>query len=1002
MTGGSFNLGSLIVRLGADVTGLQRANTAMQQFSNTAYTGLSKVQQQLDSISNRMKRFGAGGANGLMGALGALAVPVGTGAIGGAAIKQFMEYETALAHIEGLTGATAEQTRNWSNQLKQMSGIVGKTPQELAEALYYIASSGVEASQAMDILNVSAKASMAGLGSTQQMADVLTSAMNAYAKSGLTAQRAVEILTVAVREGKIEASQFATHIGYVIPVAALMGVKFEQVTAAMAAMSITGADASTSATQLRQVLSDVLKPAVQSESALKQFGLSGAKLRQIIEDDGLLSAMNAINDIVKKFGIDTVAKVFPDVRSLTGAMQLMGENSEHVAEIFKEVAEDSVAFGKAVEVVSQTLQHRYNQALSQVNFSMIELGASMKSALIPIFQSIADMLSRLTRWYTSLSEAQQRWILIIGAVVVAAGPVIYILGSLIGTLSKLITVFRVLAVTIKTNPLFTIATVISGITIAMRGLSDDVDAAADSQQRLNDEFERTQSMRLAYEGIAQQMSVLGNLNKAQVRGLGVAIESQLTMLEDYHASALAKAKSDFDTWQERMGGKKGQETVNVVQRSLGGYGWVTGTKKESIGTDWSKIFEDSNNAAKQIEERISNLKLFSEQVSKQFSKMGGSKITDNSDMLADAKEIDKIFENHNQALVGLNRQAELFGPSMQLSEKYMQEFNGTLEKSLEYLPITDQRIYNLAMSLFEAGRAVETFKDGAKSIENLATFMEDYVESTALATIEVPKALDIEPIKQDYISDLEVMIWYNENFSNSLMDSGSAISNAKSLLEDYQKQFETLWARGVRPGEEAMDSLIEKMDRLNSAIKDSGPSWVESFTKYAGVVLDLVGTFEGFVNASQKRALRNVETTAKQQNKSDQWLAEQRERIELEYAKKAKALSIIQAIINTAVAVTKALPNIPLAVATGIAGAAQVALIASQPLAEGGIVPPGYPNDTYPARLTSGEVVVPPGKLDRMFGKGTTRIQVDDIVIDGIKLRIILKEVERTEKSAYY
>ena len=30
---------------------------------------------------------------------------------------------------------------------------------------------------------------------------------------------------------------------------------------------------------------------------------------------------------------------------------------------------------------------------------------------------------------------------------------------------------------------------------------------------------------------------------------------------------------------------------------------------------------------------------------------------------------------------------------------------------------------------------------------------------------------------------------------------------------------------------------------------------------------------------------------------------------------------------------------------------------------EGGVVPAGYPNDTYPARLTSGETVIPPNKL---------------------------------------
>jgi len=57
-------------------------------------------------------------------------------------------------------------------------------------------------------------------------------------------------------------------------------------------------------------------------------------------------------------------------------------------------------------------------------------------------------------------------------------------------------------------------------------------------------------------------------------------------------------------------------------------------------------------------------------------------------------------------------------------------------------------------------------------------------------------------------------------------------------------------------------------------------------------------------------------------------------------AKQQKAVALLSAIVNTASAIVEALPNIPLAIAVGIMGAAQVALIARQPLplAEGGLI----------------------------------------------------------------
>jgi hypothetical protein len=65
------------------------------------------------------------------------------------------------------------------------------------------------------------------------------------------------------------------------------------------------------------------------------------------------------------------------------------------------------------------------------------------------------------------------------------------------------------------------------------------------------------------------------------------------------------------------------------------------------------------------------------------------------------------------------------------------------------------------------------------------------------------------------------------------------------------------------------------------------------------------------------------------------------------------------------------------AAAAGLFGALVPAL-----MAEGGVVPAGYPNDSYPTMLTSGETVVPPHKLGAMGGQlsGEFRIKGSDLV----------------------
>jgi tape measure domain-containing protein len=64
-------------------------------------------------------------------------------------------------------------------------------------------------------------------------------------------------------------------------------------------------------------------------------------------------------------------------------------------------------------------------------------------------------------------------------------------------------------------------------------------------------------------------------------------------------------------------------------------------------------------------------------------------------------------------------------------------------------------------------------------------------------------------------------------------------------------------------------------------------------------------------------------------------------------------------------------------------------------LAQGGIVPPGFPNDTFPARLTSGEAVIPLERLENMMNSGSTNTNISgEVVVNGSDLLIALTNAE--------
>jgi len=70
-------------------------------------------------------------------------------------------------------------------------------------------------------------------------------------------------------------------------------------------------------------------------------------------------------------------------------------------------------------------------------------------------------------------------------------------------------------------------------------------------------------------------------------------------------------------------------------------------------------------------------------------------------------------------------------------------------------------------------------------------------------------------------------------------------------------------------------------------------------------------------------------------------------------------------------------------------------------MAAGGVVPPGYPNDSYPAMLTSGETVIPPKKLPKFEDRDVRVHVLMEGKVKGRDLYYIMKEEERVIGNSF-
>lgn len=352
-------------------------------------------------------------------------------AAGSAAFKMSMDFEESTSKIVGLVGIAQEQVDEWSKDLLKIGPALSKGPRELAEALFFVTSAGIRGAEAMDVLEMSAKASAAGLGDTAVVADLVTSAINAYGVENLDAAHATDILVAAVREGKAEAAELTASLGKVLPIASEMEVSFDQVAAAVAAMTRTGTDAQTASTQLRAILVGLLNPSKQAEEALSAMGTSSANLRKKIKEEGLLAALMEIRELTLQYGEEAMGTVFPNIRALAGVLDLMGANAEENVAIFEALTDTTGDLDHAFETAAATARFKWNQAIARGQATLIRFGEAIQIGVLPLLNAFTWGLEIASRLFAILPTPIKAVIVVMLGLLAAIGPVLLVTAQLI-------------------------------------------------------------------------------------------------------------------------------------------------------------------------------------------------------------------------------------------------------------------------------------------------------------------------------------------------------------------------------------------------------------------------------------------------------------------------------------------------------------------------------------------------------------------------------------------
>jgi len=920
------NIGTLTVVLGADLTGLDKLTTG------------------LNTISQRFRTFGY---------LASTALTLPLVMAGKASFQMAKDFEFSMQKIVGLAGVAQDEVNKWREEVLKMGPQLAQTPQALAESLYFIASSGIKGAEALDVLALSAKAASSGMGETRAIADFLTSALNAYKGTGLTAAYATDVLTKAVIVGKAEAAGFASAMGSVIPIAALLNVSLDQVAGAMAAITLSGSTAAQAATYLKGMFNNLMKGSETGKGAqaLNSIKTSYAELRTILKEGGIIPMLEKVRAGMVQYGDTLVAKVFPNIRAMTAVLSIAGKNFEYNSKIMKEVTNSTGALGAAWLAVSNTIKVRFDKAISQANVSMVVLGKSIAETVLPILESLVKSLSKVVKWFNSLTEEQKRhrieflmWIAVLGPATLLISVFGYAMSGLIAIVTGVIGAIQAFTLCLAVNPILAAAVAILAVGNALMILALRSKDAADKQTALNSLMNDMYRMRTegstGSKSVEDRMSMLSKLDEGQLKQLQNDINTRIQLEKDLNIKLLAAKKEGIQDDQWILDQKKkiaeSYLTISTLESMRPNIG--TNIKIEFGITEVKKVIGETQKAINEYTTGLKdNLDYQIESMPRiiglweGYGKNVGKAINDITDpiqkqialqqkQVEEADEIKKVFEDYAEGLLYISRMTDIMGGSFDIASAKTDLYKKTVEDLANTsIPILDKRLKAMVSTLQTLNHQ-EFFKKMEETLKKEAgpgdaSYHPDYTKLFAASKGEGELSF-----MKKFQSELDLI-------ALKTVTLGNRFDTGRAQLTYFKQILEKMWDAGSRPGQDKMlDNLIKQTKQLTIQ-QEIVDGLKESFTNFFTSIIS--GT-ESVGNAFKKMGQQIIQIFARM-------MAEM------------IATGIMKFIMNLIVPGSGLFIVGGLGIGEGVKGA------------KGGTVPSGFSNDTYPALLSSGEKILPAG-----------------------------------------
>jgi len=463
-------LGEAYVRIRADLTGLTAGLvTAKAQVAS----GVAGMGKKITTLGPQIRQVG-------MAMTGAGAVI--TGALG-LAIKTTGDFQQSMANVQSVAGATSEELTKLTDYARVMGEKSVFSASEAADAMYYLASAGMNTNQIMDSLKGTLDLAAATQSDLAFTSETVAATLSAYSLKAEEAERVSNVFAATVSASQATMEKLSTSMSYVGPVAKSVGMSLEETTGILGNLYNAGLDGSMAGTALRGSISRLLNPSEKAAAILNKLNINvteftGASEEQRAKLEALSDAMDELETAGKEtseeYGalnnqfVELVSEMtksgtkmidFSEIvdqlhdsgMSTAEAMQVFGLRAGPAmialtskgGQAIKDMTDKVTGTQKATEMAAiqiNTFEGSMKLLKSAAQELQIALGTTLMPILTDLVGQVTEVVKKVSAWsekHPVLTETLLKFALVLGPLMLAGGPLLMLAPTIAGITAAL-------------------------------------------------------------------------------------------------------------------------------------------------------------------------------------------------------------------------------------------------------------------------------------------------------------------------------------------------------------------------------------------------------------------------------------------------------------------------------------------------------------------------------------------------------------------------------------